>query len=70
MENQQIETLHKHYEALAKELLALIRTRLLPEGSQELHEARLNLDRWQAKSHILKLVLNLNNENKVLNLKE
>lgn len=58
MEKVEIKVLQQHYEKLSAQLLELLRTNLLTEGSQELHEAKLNYDRWLSKSHVLKLVLN------------
>lgn len=57
MSEKEIQQLQKYYEELSATLLELLRSGLLPEGSQERHEATLNYDRWLAKSYVLKLVL-------------
>lgn len=57
---KEIKHLQQHYQSLAEQLLALLRSGLLNDGSQEKHETSMFYDRWLAKSHVLKLILNEN----------
>jgi hypothetical protein len=57
-DKSKIKLLQQHYQSLAEQLLALLRSDLLTEGSQERHEALMFYDRWLAKSKVLLLVLN------------